>query len=637
MGLSLAIRNDDVLTTEEKKEIDLQMNEIISKHRGNSVEINKLVFDSVTALTASESRREELEDQGALKRFWGGLTGKNKGLQSDIDRNLQRAQYSSQQTLQKLAEQNLMSFELITAVNNKLNSSILEVENEINNIYKTLITFFKQSKSELIQIENRVEKLEKNVNLLNWVNTIEYRTFNGVEYIDIGKIEKIVCMVRDFYDITKGTWTTSDLLLLKSALSEIGLSSKEYISYKEFIQYVSENEEIYNKLICDNVDDIASINVNQIVILNGLIKVKLLETSEKYIVNTVKSQLKNYGVDENEKNLRYSIEESYLKETAFIDVSSEVTLFDFMVELLLNLKILDYAISDKYNNNNIDFEGMDFDIVTKYAKKGNAKAQYNIAKMYWNEEVTQIDEEEAFRYAQLSADQGNAEAQFLFAGMLCHKENLEDNIQDILKYFELSANKDNVDAQFALGSLYYGGDESCNLKQDYDKALFWFRRAADQGSADAQHAIGEIYYWGHGVEQDYGEAIKWNLKSAYQGNADAQFRLGYIYNTGEGISKDYNEAVNWYIKSAEQGNSTAQNNLGICYKNGEGVDIDYYKAVDWYRKSAEQGCSSGQCNLGFMYLDGKGVNQDREEARKWFEKSAEQGYERAQKALRDNF
>lgn len=277
--MELEIINEQ-LTDIEKQEIDKEIENIINKHRGNSFEINRLVFESVNSLETSNSYARELESQGKVKRFFGMVSGKNRDLQSKIDRNLYKSQYASQQTLQKLAEQNLMSFELITAVNNKLNSSIIEVENEINNIYGTLVTFFKQTKSDLIQLESRVERLEKNVNLLNWVNTIEYQMWNGVEYPELDDVEKIVCLAKDFYEITKGDWNTSDLLLLKSAIAEIGLSPKEKIGYDKFIKYLSANEVVYNKLLSEDIKLLDNEDYNYVSILNGISKDTLLKSDE---------------------------------------------------------------------------------------------------------------------------------------------------------------------------------------------------------------------------------------------------------------------------------------------------------------------------------------------------------------------
>lgn len=668
MQLSLSLKGNAYLTKKDKQELDKQIEDMIQEHSGNSKEINKFVFDSVTALTASESRSSELSEQGMFKRFLGGVTGKNQRIQSEIDNGLARAQYASQQTIQKLAEQNLMSFELITTVNNKLNSSVVEIESEINNIYETLIAFFKYSKSQIIQLENRVDRLEKNVNLLNWVNTIEYQMYNEIEYMELNKIEKIVCLVRDFYDITKGSWTTSELLLLKSALSEMELSPKEDISYKEFIYYVSENKKIYNKLIHDDFEDIASIDFNQISIISGLCKVRLLETSEKYIVNTVKSQLRNYGVDKEDENLRYSIVENYLRETAFININSQVNLFDFIIELLLNISTTEYIVSEMYINSVLDFENMELEKLNKYAQKGNTEAQFNLGMHYCDGECIVQDYNQAVYWFSKAAEQGNTRSQFNLgicfdsgkgvvqdynqaaqwynkaseqgdansqtnlAFYYANGQGVEEDYNQASILWEKAAKQGNSAAQCNLGICY---EKGIGVSKDINQALYWYNQAAEQGYEDAQCQLGECYFDGKGVVQDYNQAVEWFRKAAERGYAYGQFALGCCYYNGDGLLKDYDEAAEWFSKAAEQGNAQAQYSLGLYYYEGLGKEKDYKQAVNWYKKAAEQGDAIAQNALGSCFYDGNVVAQDYTQAFYWYKKSAEQGIATAQERLGD--
>ena len=296
METKLSIINDDI-TEVEKNVIDEQIEQFISKHKNNRYEINKLVFESVSLLTSNENYSNELENQGIFKKILGTVSGKNKKIQGEINNNLAQSQYASQQVLQKLAEQNLMSFELITAVNNKLNSSVISIETEINTIYKTLITFFKNSKSNLIQLENRIDRLERNINLLNWQNSIEYQMFDGIEYADLDDVSKIICLVRDFYDITKGNWTTSDLLLLKAAMSTIELSPKSYICYKDFLEKLTADTKLSDKLFEGFSLQGMEKYPEYIAISAGFQKNELLKTSEKYIVDSNIQILQKYGYE----------------------------------------------------------------------------------------------------------------------------------------------------------------------------------------------------------------------------------------------------------------------------------------------------------------------------------------------------
>lgn len=77
------------LSEETSAIIDKEIDSIISRHKNNRYEINRLVFQSMTALTTSENCSDELHSQGFFKRLWGGITGKNRELQNRIDRSWQ--------------------------------------------------------------------------------------------------------------------------------------------------------------------------------------------------------------------------------------------------------------------------------------------------------------------------------------------------------------------------------------------------------------------------------------------------------------------------------------------------------------------------------------------------------------------
>lgn len=554
--MKLAIVRNEQLTDIEKLEIDKQIDSLIDKHKGNSFEINRLVFESITSLETSNSYTRELESQGTVKRFFGMISGKNKNLQSEIDKNLYRSQYSSQQTLQKLAEQNLMSFELITAVNNKLNSSILEIENEINTIYGTLVTFFKQTKSNLIQIENRLDKLERNVNILNWVNTIEYQMFNGVEYADLNKMEKIVCLATDFYSITKGDWTTSDLLLLKSAISEIGLSPKDTIKYEDFIRYVSENETLYNRLIDEDVRELDNQKYMDASIISGISKCTLLETNERYVLNTVLVQLESSGIDVDSKEIKYSLVRNHLGQNNYIDVKKEVNLFDFIIELLLNINIFEYTVSEKYICADIDFEDVDFDIVKRYAEKNNVKAQSILAGYYFAEDNIK----DAYEWSLKAAYNGDNYAKFILSliyfGVV--ESDIGINKEEGFKFCLEAAENGYNAAQGLVAACYLDSEEKTGVPNDFKKGIKWLEKAAENGDDNSQNELGDAFYYGkYTIEKDYEEAFNWYKKASEQENEYGLWNLGKMYYDGVYVNRDYEEAKRLIKKAAELGHSLA--------------------------------------------------------------------------------
>lgn len=336
MSTELNVIPSSALTEQEQADLNASVDSIIAAHKNNRQEINRLVFESVSAMTDSEGYEQQLSSRKGFRRLWGAITGSNKRLQDKINSSRAAAQFAAQTTLQRLSEQNLLTFDLITAVNNKLNASMTAVEGEITQIYAALIQFFKQNRSDMIQLENRVAKLEQNVNLLNWQNSIEYQMLDGVEYVDLDDASKIVCMVRDFYDITGGEWRTSDLLLLKTVMSTIDISPRGNIRYYDFIVRVAGDEKLLTKLLGGK--HIQRLPETYLVPLLGIKKLELLDTDEAYIVDTVENSLQSAGVVADRHKLENNLVQNYVAQEAQVNLDTEVNNYDLTMEMLFNLR-----------------------------------------------------------------------------------------------------------------------------------------------------------------------------------------------------------------------------------------------------------------------------------------------------------
>ena len=157
------------------------------------------------------------------------------------------------------------------------------MNSEIGSIYEILGIFFKQSRSELLTLKNDVEDLKKRATILEWEAAIEYQLFDGKEYDSLSRTGKIICLVRDFYQITKGDWSENDLLLFKAALGNVDLNPRDKISYAEFFDGLIKTpillNELFKEININNVDPIYT------VILCTGEKCKLLTIDENYQIN----------------------------------------------------------------------------------------------------------------------------------------------------------------------------------------------------------------------------------------------------------------------------------------------------------------------------------------------------------------
>ena len=470
------VDGNEVFTIDEQTELEKHIDHVIAAHKNNRQEINRLVFECTSALTAADDASHELASKGFFSRFIGAITGSNKRLQDRINRNTRAAQYASQVTMQKLAEQNLMTVDLLTAVNNKLNASIDAVNEKFKEQFVTLGKFILKTRRDMIGLNVRMDKVEWNVKLLNWQASVEYLTLNGVEYSDLDDAGKIVCLARDFYDLTGGNWTTSDLLLLKAAMGQIGMAPKKEMNIFDTLKTIANTPVLQEKLL--NHHGIRPISDPSYLISMGTLeKLNTLADKDRYMVDIMAANFKNHGVTMGADEIRGDLAKDYMRQQANVNLNTHVGAYDFLLDLLYNLS---ESTAEGLLQCKVEW-------VQKAAEQEDAHAQTELGTMYKNSTGVEQSYEKALKPYQKAAEQGDA------------------------------------DAQYHLGFMYQYGR---GVERSYEKAREWYLKAAEQGLAHAQYNLGRMYQYGRGVERSYEKAEEWFLKAAEQGLAMAQNNLG---------------------------------------------------------------------------------------------------------------
>lgn len=139
-----------------------------------------------------------------------------------------------------------------------------------------------------------------------------------------------------------------------------------------------------------------------------------------------------------------------------------------------------------------------------------------------SESGTELDIADTYR---TSAAKGDADAQYKLARCYENGRGVEQDFTEALKWYEKSARQGNANGQHALATCYAYGME---VAQNYDEAIKWYRKAAEQGHADAEYAMGMNYAYGIGVKADLAQAEKWYRKAVAQGHSKAQEALEQI-------------------------------------------------------------------------------------------------------------
>jgi len=118
----------------------------------------------------------------------------------------------------------------------------------------------------------------------------------------------------------------------------------------------------------------------------------------------------------------------------------------------------------------------------KQVEQGDAQAQIDLGKKYFNAQGVTRDEEKAAKLFQQSAAQGNPEGQYFLGKVYDLGAGILESNEQSIEWYKKSANQGYVLAQVELGRYYYKA-------QQYDLSEKWLQKAADQNNGTAKQML----------------------------------------------------------------------------------------------------------------------------------------------------
>lgn len=492
MDSKLTIPFENELTNEEITSIDEYVERTYEEHKNNHKELTRLGMQASAAVAAGKARAAELANQGFFKNLLGNITGKNRKLRGEIDRDFAISQEASIKMIAKLAQQGKLTFDAIMGVNVKLNSLSNQIDKEFNEVYSQINKMMTMAMSSLIRESTRIDKLERSMNVVHLESTIEYLEFGGTLYKDLSDNEKILCIISDFFLATKGNYSINDIIMLKPMMGKIGVNPNDKISMLSLYETLNSNDKIADKLFealdkakLKELDDI------YIPLLGNLQKIESLKNEEKYIVDSVVEMSKS-----SEQDVQFSLLKSYANNNLNMDLEKENSYFDLSVAIINELSNIDNveiaeteeinikkipASAQNYYDNAIellgeeDFNGALFSL-KKALENGmdNSEIYESLAKasLY----IGELDE--LPNYYKLAIERGAATYQnyyrfgiSLFIKLFVEKQK-ENNYEEVIKALEkaIELSDKSVYIYINLGVIY-------RMLEDYDKAVEYYDKA----------------------------------------------------------------------------------------------------------------------------------------------------------------
>ncbi|MBQ7854863.1 MAG: SEL1-like repeat protein [Muribaculaceae bacterium] len=278
----------------------------------------------------------------------------------------------------------------------------------------------------------------------------------------------------------------------------------------------------------------------------------------------------------------------------------------------------------------------------KKAKSGDVAAQVTVGNTYLNGDGVEKNLKKATKWFYLAAKAGNKEAEnalLSFHSKELEKYAKEGNAEAQFCVGEFYYNGTDVEKDLKKAAQWYDMAVAQEHEKARTKLLSFYskelEKLAKSGDAQAQYEVGMDYLEGNGVKKNSETAAKWlNLaqtqghkkartkllsfyskeleKLAKNGDAQAQYEVGMDYLEGNGVKKSSETAAKWFYKAKLQGHEDAK--------------IKYYSFFSKYLESNASKDLESLYTVGSFYFDGNGVDKNEKKGFKYLKKAYESGH-----------
>ncbi len=336
MTFPLPYEND--LSNEEKQDIDSFIDSVYEQCKDDSKEITQLAMEASFGINAGKNRARELCRQGFFKNLLCNVTGKNRKIRGEIDRDFAVSQRACIKMIQKLAEHNKLTFEMIKNINLKLNCFVNEIDEELNHIYSKMNDFM----NNFIKMYKKMDIVENKVNILELVIFIKHHDINGIKFTDLNINEKFLYFISEFFLRNKSLYIESDLINLEYLIKEIGIEANDKISLLSIYDTLISNSSIADKFFkAFDKEKLNYIEDFTMPILGNIKKIEKLENEEKYITDSI---IEISSKDRKEVIL--NLLKNYSCNNLNMDLEKENSYFDLSISILGEMQNIDNLIID---------------------------------------------------------------------------------------------------------------------------------------------------------------------------------------------------------------------------------------------------------------------------------------------------
>lgn len=145
-------------------------------------------------------------------------------------RGLVTAQLAAMRMLQSLQNDQKLSIEFITLLQHRIHGlghalvdSQQQQQQDLRKTYQSMALMYGSLREKIIAQQQRIELIERNIALHDWLNLIHVAKFNGLSYMQLPSDIRLCVMVNEFIHLTEGSWSQKELLILQEMIHRLDL------------------------------------------------------------------------------------------------------------------------------------------------------------------------------------------------------------------------------------------------------------------------------------------------------------------------------------------------------------------------------------------------------------------------------
>jgi len=194
--------------------------------------------------------------------------------------------------------------------------------------------------------------------------------------------------------------------------------------------------------------------------------------------------------------------------------------------------------------------------------------------------------DEALPILRERADKQDARAQNQLALLYYEGKGVPEDYGRAAEWMRKAAEGGDATSQYMLAWFSYKG---IGVPQDYTNTIEWAQKAMEKGDTNATTLLARLNRLGRGVPQNYAKALELLYMADRAGSISAPADIAYMYKNGQGLPKDYLQAIDWYSKAAEKGNASGWTSLAYLYATCKDTRyVDGKRAVAYGLKGTER-------------------------------------------------